>query len=131
MWVLQAEQLKQQGVTVISVGVGDQINKGELTAIATDPSHVFVVSDYNALTNLHTEIKRRTCSSQLTHACNSLSPHPLYVPSTVPSVRLLLCVSPHPLSVPSVPSSFVCPLNFCLSPYPLSTPSSSVCLLIL
>ena len=101
MWVLQADQLKQQGVTVISVGIGDQINKGELTAIATDPSHVFVVSDYNALTNLHTEIKRRTCSSQLTRACNSLSPHPLYISSTVPSVCLLLLSPSFPVCVPS------------------------------
>ena len=65
---VQSELLKQQGVRVMAVGVGDQVDRAELAAIATDPSHVWLVADYSALTHLHKEVKRRTCAGQSSHA---------------------------------------------------------------
>nr|KAG5712283.1 hypothetical protein BaRGS_023862 [Batillaria attramentaria] len=62
--IAQAALLKQQGVVVMAVGIGDQVDQTELAAIASDPNDdVFMVSDYDALNDLHTKVKRRTCST--------------------------------------------------------------------
>ena len=62
----QAALLKQAGVTVFAIGVGN-INQKELEAIASHPNstHMFVVNDYNALTNIHGSLKQATCEGNL------------------------------------------------------------------
>ncbi|WAR18708.1 CO6A3-like protein [Mya arenaria] len=52
----QATLLKQQHVTVIAIGIGGNINKNELSNIASDSNHVFTVSDFNALRTLHFDV---------------------------------------------------------------------------
>ncbi|KAL8619706.1 hypothetical protein ACOMHN_025792 [Nucella lapillus] len=59
---LRAHQLKQEGVTVMAVGVGDDVSKAELTAVASDPSGVFLVSDFSALNDLHKNVQFIICS---------------------------------------------------------------------
>lgn len=58
----EAQRLRQQGVTVFSVGVG-AANKQELDAMATDPdnSHVFVVNNFDALKQINGELAQKAC----------------------------------------------------------------------
>lgn len=58
----EAQRLRQQGVTVFSVGVGSA-NKQELDAMATDPdnSHVFVVNNFDALKQINGELAQKAC----------------------------------------------------------------------
>ena len=60
--IQQAALLKQAGVTVFAIGVGN-INQKELQEIASQPSssHMFVVNDFNALTQINGSLKQATC----------------------------------------------------------------------
>ena len=58
----QAALLKQAGVTVFAIGVGNA-NQRELDEIASPPisEHKFVVNDFNALTHINGSLKEATC----------------------------------------------------------------------
>ena len=60
--VQQAALLKQAGVTVFAIGVGNA-NQRELDEIASEPisEHKFVVNDFNALTHINGSLKEATC----------------------------------------------------------------------
>jgi len=47
----------------MAVGIGKNADKAELEAIATDPSHVFIADDVDALANLHKDITVKTCKT--------------------------------------------------------------------
>ncbi|XP_046370521.2 collagen alpha-4(VI) chain-like isoform X2 [Haliotis rufescens] len=66
----EAEKLHSAGIKVISVGIGTSIDNGELTALASDPSFVFRVADFDALQKIETEIRQTTCKAPQT-ACKS------------------------------------------------------------
>merc|ERR1711874_327059 len=61
--IAEADLLKQQGKTIMAVGIGQNADKVELEAIATDASHVFIADNTDALKELHKEITVRTCKS--------------------------------------------------------------------
>ncbi|XP_067680567.1 collagen alpha-4(VI) chain-like [Haliotis asinina] len=58
----EATKLKNDGVTVISIGVGSSVRQSELDGIATDKTHVFTVKDFNVLQTIHTEVQKKTCT---------------------------------------------------------------------
>ncbi|XP_071081373.1 collagen alpha-4(VI) chain-like [Haliotis cracherodii] len=66
----EAEKLHKSGIKVISVGIGARIDNGELTALASNPSFVFKVSDFDALQKIETDIRETTCKAPQT-ACKS------------------------------------------------------------
>ena len=59
----EAQRLRQQGVTVFSIGVGSGPNQQELNAMATDPdnSHVFVVTNFDALKSIKGSVSQKAC----------------------------------------------------------------------
>nr|QEG59312.1 mucus protein [Cornu aspersum]QEG59313.1 mucus protein [Cornu aspersum] len=58
-----ADRLKQQGATVVSVGVGGQFKTSELFDIASSKDAVFVVSDFNLLYYIENNLTARVCPS--------------------------------------------------------------------
>ena len=47
---------------MIAIGIGDTYDRRELELIATDPSkHVFTSANFDALLQLVTEMRNRTC----------------------------------------------------------------------
>ncbi|CAH1791714.1 unnamed protein product [Owenia fusiformis] len=61
--VLEAKQLHQKGVTVFAIGVGANINKKELEAIASDPDeqYVYTVDNYDALDTIKNMLAMKAC----------------------------------------------------------------------
>lgn len=59
--IAQANMLKQQGVEVIAVGIGSNVNKEEINAMASDLNHVFTVSNFSALRTIREDIKKAAC----------------------------------------------------------------------
>lgn len=59
----EAQKMRDQGITVFSIGVGTGPNKPELDAMATDPDnqHVFVVSNFDALKQIKGELQKKAC----------------------------------------------------------------------
>ncbi|KAL8562359.1 hypothetical protein ACOMHN_066073 [Nucella lapillus] len=59
----KAQELRQKGVTVFVIGVGDEVDKQELNNLATQPNctHVQVLKDYQDLDSLRSEIQRLSC----------------------------------------------------------------------
>ncbi|XP_067652406.1 collagen alpha-1(XII) chain-like [Haliotis asinina] len=58
----EASLLHQDGVKVISVGVGSGISMEELRAIASDNSLVFTAANFSALGIVKNEIQNKTCT---------------------------------------------------------------------
>ena len=56
-----ASLLRQHNVVVIAIGIGTSIDSAELNAIASDPRHVFTVSDFTALRALGEDIIASEC----------------------------------------------------------------------
>ncbi|XP_033755763.1 cartilage matrix protein-like [Pecten maximus] len=59
----EAAQLRGDGITVFSVGVGSGPKTTELNAMATDPDnqHVFVVNNFDALTQIKGTLAQKAC----------------------------------------------------------------------
>ena len=59
----EAGLLKQQGVTVFSIGVGNGPRQTELQGMASKPhkTHVFNVVNFNALNSIKATLQQRTC----------------------------------------------------------------------
>ncbi|XP_060081669.1 collagen alpha-1(XII) chain-like [Ylistrum balloti] len=57
----EATLLKQQGVTVISVGIGTQVSQTEIDGIASDTNHVFTVATFDALHTIQSELENTAC----------------------------------------------------------------------
>ncbi|KAJ8309545.1 hypothetical protein KUTeg_014419 [Tegillarca granosa] len=62
-----AKQVHNMGIHTISIGIGDSVNQNELQAIATDPSEVFTVQNFNVLSSLQKDLTAATCN--LTTIC--------------------------------------------------------------
>ena len=65
--LVEARFLKQQGVQVIAIGIGDSINKAELEGMASDKSHVFEVSSFDALRTIREDLKLAGCEGMFNH----------------------------------------------------------------
>jgi len=58
-----ARRLRENGVEIFSIGVGDEINLLELQDMATDPdtNHVFQVGGYNAISGITAQVLKDIC----------------------------------------------------------------------
>lgn len=65
----EAQRLRDQGITVFSVGVGSGPNLPELNSMATDPNnqHVFVVTNFDALKQIKGTLAQKACEGIYTH----------------------------------------------------------------
>ncbi|KAL3875024.1 hypothetical protein ACJMK2_037965 [Sinanodonta woodiana] len=59
-----AQHLKQQGIRIIAIGIGNNINRNELYGIASDSNHVFTVTSFTALQQIREEIKQAACAGK-------------------------------------------------------------------
>ncbi|CAL1545324.1 unnamed protein product [Lymnaea stagnalis] len=60
---LEADMLRQTGVTVLAVGVGSNVNHMELLAIASSPGLVFSVSSFTGLAAIKNRLTRDVCQA--------------------------------------------------------------------
>lgn len=60
---VMADQLHRAGIKVITIGIGQNVHKSELTVIATDRNHVFTATDFKSLSTLQTDLQLETCRS--------------------------------------------------------------------
>nr|XP_022328103.1 uncharacterized protein LOC111127294 isoform X1 [Crassostrea virginica] len=58
-----ADLAHQAGIKTFAIGVGSSISKQELQNIASDPQHVFHVSTFDALHQLQSELRNKTCEA--------------------------------------------------------------------
>ncbi|KAK3778041.1 hypothetical protein RRG08_021522 [Elysia crispata] len=67
-----AKKLKDENVTVFSIGVGNQTDQTELNAIASDPdrTHVFSVDDFNSLSTIKGSLLKRVCKAEPAFLCD-------------------------------------------------------------
>uniref|UniRef100_A0A2C9KNZ1 VWFA domain-containing protein n=1 Tax=Biomphalaria glabrata TaxID=6526 RepID=A0A2C9KNZ1_BIOGL len=61
-----AERLKNSGVKVIAVGVGNSISRAELLAIASNEKDIFNVSDYSVLNDIKNALVTSACEAATT-----------------------------------------------------------------
>ena len=61
--------LQSQGIKVVAVGIGSNINTYELLNMAFDSSHAFTSNSFDTLNSLQKSIKDETCGSE----CNIMS----------------------------------------------------------
>ena len=52
---------RQNGIEVISVGVGQDVDMGELQGIAGDPSRVYKLTGYDKLAGIATQLVASSC----------------------------------------------------------------------
>lgn len=57
----QANMLKQYGIDIITIGIGESVNLQEVTDVASDANHVFTVSDFSLLQTIRESIKKAAC----------------------------------------------------------------------
>jgi Mg-chelatase subunit ChlD len=61
--VATAKEVRQDGIYILPVGVGTNINRALLEQMATDPANVFTVTDYAALTTALDKIVGGACAA--------------------------------------------------------------------
>ena len=61
-----SQGLKSKGVTVFVVGVGKNVDQGELRDMASGPSNVFTVASFTHLQELSPRITKTLCKSMRT-----------------------------------------------------------------
>jgi Mg-chelatase subunit ChlD len=57
-----ASNLKKQGVKILSVGIGNQVDTAELSAIASTPEDTYLVADFDLLDYIEQSLAERTCA---------------------------------------------------------------------
>lgn len=62
----QAQQVRNAGITLFSVGIGRGVSIPELNAMATDPdsTHVFTVDDFSKLSQIKALFQQQTCDGK-------------------------------------------------------------------
>ena len=65
------QNLKENGVHIIAVGVGNLVNNDELNFMATDPNdeNVFHIDDYDKLLNMVDTVSQVVCTDKGTKLC--------------------------------------------------------------
>ena len=68
--VKASEKLIQDKVTIIAVGIGDNINVEQLKAITRNPSHVFLTDDFDKLISedFVDQVTDEVCKGKCTHS---------------------------------------------------------------
>ena len=61
----EAAMLKQLGIEIIAIGIGEGVNNQEVTGMASDGNHAFTVSDFSVLPTIREEIKKAACEGRL------------------------------------------------------------------
>lgn len=56
---------QSQGIKVVAIGIGSNINMAEILGMAYDSSHAFTVSSFDTLNTLQAEVKNETCVGEL------------------------------------------------------------------
>ncbi|XP_046571860.1 collagen alpha-1(XII) chain-like [Haliotis rubra] len=59
--VVAAKKLHDRRITVAAVGIGSEVNRDELNAIASNSKHVFLVPNFDALQSIHQQLTDTTC----------------------------------------------------------------------
>ncbi|CAL1530594.1 unnamed protein product [Lymnaea stagnalis] len=59
----EATLLKNEDVTLISVGIGSGVNTTELQGIASKPDYMFLTGGYNLLDFIKRDLVKMTCES--------------------------------------------------------------------
>ncbi|GFR96541.1 collagen alpha-5(VI) chain [Elysia marginata] len=69
--ITSAKRLRNEGITVFAIGVGDGYNLDELNAIATDPDslHVFSVDNFDSLNRIKKSLQKRAREAQPAFLC--------------------------------------------------------------
>lgn len=57
----EASKLRNSGVTIFSVGVGDGVDRSELKGMASRSSYVFDVATFNALDSIRERLTKTAC----------------------------------------------------------------------
>lgn len=73
-----AQRLKNAGVKIYAIGIGNQTDRSELNDIASDKSHVFMVDSFTDLSSIHTLVQNTYCEGK--RYCHSLT---LMVPASI------------------------------------------------
>ena len=60
----EAAELHKTNMNVFAVGVGSNLDRTELEAIASKPQNVFTVSNFDALDSLQATLKKTACEGQ-------------------------------------------------------------------
>ena len=60
---MEALKAHDAGITMMAIGVGDNLNQDELEAIASEPLclHLFILDDFTEVDDLKYVIEKRTC----------------------------------------------------------------------
>ncbi|CAG5118378.1 unnamed protein product, partial [Candidula unifasciata] len=69
--IAAAQQLKNAGVHILTIGVGDVVNVEELSGMATTPDDFFQADSYEVLHKLQDEVTNHTCGSL--RACSEMA----------------------------------------------------------
>ena len=59
-----ADRLKATNVSIISVGVGSEVDLNELRGLASRANDVFMVNNFDALDDIQEEVNHRTCEGR-------------------------------------------------------------------
>lgn len=59
-----AQSLKNQGITLIAVGIGKEVNEYELKTIASDPSYYSAAKDFTNLDFITRDLVKLTCDGE-------------------------------------------------------------------
>jgi hypothetical protein len=62
--VLWAQKLKDAGVKIYTIGIGNQTDRTELQGIASDNNHVFMVDSFADLLSIHSLVLRVYCEGK-------------------------------------------------------------------
>ncbi|XP_041351171.1 collagen alpha-4(VI) chain-like [Gigantopelta aegis] len=66
--ISESQLLHQAGIEVMSIGIGNGVDKVELGGIASDAKHTFTVANFNALKTIQLELQKVACNVQPTGA---------------------------------------------------------------
>ena len=65
--VMEAMKAHDAGITMMAIGVGDNLDMNELEAIASEPLclHLFILDDFTEVDDLKYVIEKRTCEGSV------------------------------------------------------------------
>ncbi|KAK3582073.1 hypothetical protein CHS0354_013452 [Potamilus streckersoni] len=61
----EAQKLKDEGVVILSVGIGDKVNQQELRAIASAEKYLFQVASFDLLDTIKKTVSFKVCEAEL------------------------------------------------------------------
>lgn len=60
-----SKQLRDDGVTIVCIGIGNSFNRAQLINIATDPSLVFDVKGYDDFYTIRDKVIKKVCTKKM------------------------------------------------------------------